>query len=214
MDVTVAAVMGFVLLAAVNPLPLCAEVTDNSWEILAGYRYIDVDYQYDHDTHPDDSYLPNSQLPGSAGTTEIGGSSWFFIGGRYQMLLGEKLSGSLNGGLLLGGDEDKQLNSNSLKGQDDLYVYSRSSYGTSMAVALDYQAGSRIRCGVEGQLTGMKMENGYHRWGSYDERSSEWSFFPSIGPRVALELNENFVVETSYHFGDHSQTAFSLSYIF
>ncbi len=205
----------FVLLAVVNPLSAEAGVIDKSWQILAGYRYIDVNYQYEHDTHPDDSYLPNSNRPGSAGTTEITGSSWFFIGGRFQTLLGEKLSGSLNAGLLLGGDEDKQKNSNSLNnGKDDLYVYSRSSYGTSMAVALNYQASSRIRCGVEGQVTAVKVENGYHRWGSYDERFSEWSFFPSIGPRVDFEINDKFALETSYHFGDNSQTAFALSYTF
>ena len=118
-------------------------------------------------------------------------------------------------GFIFGGDEEKLLNNNRVPDtQDELYIYSRSSFGALMTLAVNYQASARFKCGLEGQLTGTLVESGYHRWGSYDERSKDWEIFPSIGPKVGYEFVENFTIETAYHFGDHSDAALTLSYTF
>ena len=205
------------LLFFINPIQAQAEAKDPGWGIVTGYRYIDVDFQYSHDTHEDDSYLPDSQVPGSAGTTEIGGSNWFFLGGRYQMALGERWFGNVDAGMIFGGDEVKSKNSNDVNDaneDDNLFIYSRSSFGWLTAIALNYQATSRLSCGVEGQLTGAQVESGYHRWGSYDNRSDDWSISTSIGPKAGYEFAENFMLETSYHIGKNSDAALTLSYTF
>lgn len=202
------------LLFIISPIAANAESEYDSWAILAGYRYIDVDFQYTHDTHEDDTYLYNSQVAGSAGTTEINGSNWFFIGGRYQIPLSERVSSNVDAGMLFGGDEEKTKNKNDIIKEDNLMIYSRSSVGALMGVTVNYQATAKISCGIEGQVTGAFVESGYYRWGSYDERSKDWEIFPSIGPKASYKIDENFMLESSYHFAKNKQAALTLSYTF
>lgn len=191
-----------------------AEVGDGSWGILTGYKYIDLDFQYTHDTHQDDSYIPDGHTPGSAGTSELGGTSWFFLGGRFQVPLSHTLYSTVDAGMIFGGDEEKIKYVNDYPDRDDLNIYSRSSFGTVLAAALNYQATDRVSCGIEGQVTGVRIESGYHRWGTYDARTFEWSFMPSIGPKAGVKVADGFSLETAYYFGANQQGSLTLSYEF
>lgn len=54
------------------------------FRVLVGYQYIDLDVKFTHNTHPADFFLPNASVPGSAGTTKLGGANFLSVGIGYR----------------------------------------------------------------------------------------------------------------------------------
>src|SRR5437899_1833349 len=84
----------------IAPLPCSAQDEDaeNHFRAFLGYKSLKLDdHQFSHDTHSDDSFLPNSNLPGSAGTTDVGGRLHFAaFGCGYQFHLWDNFALTLD----------------------------------------------------------------------------------------------------------------------
>ena len=180
-----------------------------------GYRYIELDYEYRHDTHPDDSFLTNSDVPGSAGTTGFSEAHMFYLGGRYAVDLSKSFSVHVDGGFLLGGDTDRRKNANDTRSDEtSAYVYSSFGHGGQASVGLDYRITHKLSCGVEGQWTAVAVESGWDRWGAYDDVVDEYTTFASIGLKAGYHFNEFAALEAGYQFGEHPQAALSVTFSF
>jgi len=84
----------------------CAQAQESGFRVFVGSKPMKLnDRRFSHDTHPDDWFLTNAGVPGSAGTTEVGGMPYFAaFGFGYQV----HLSDSFFLGLNLGGLADRE----------------------------------------------------------------------------------------------------------
>lgn len=176
------------------------------WGLIAGYRYIDTNYTFKHDTHPDDSFLPDSNRAGSAGTTSLDSTHWGFIGGRFETNTSSMIVNFDVGGLI-GGSRDEQKNINDQRPDaNGAFVYSKADWGATVALGLSYEIGA-FRLGGEAQVTWINIESGWYRFGSDQRKDSEFHVMPTIGPKVGYRFNDRFVLEATVQFGDSTQAA-------
>ncbi len=166
-----------------------AEVEGGGFNFTASGELINLPaFTHAHLTHRGDSFLPNSQASGSAGTTSVGGSWEPFcaIGVEYQRpLIADKLQLSVAGSLMLSDERDQVQNKNdSRPASESAYVFSSAECGGNAQVGLLYNLAPSIGVGVVGQLTVISERYGWNRFGEDETSGRQFHPFMSVGPKV------------------------------
>jgi hypothetical protein len=199
-------------LAAVLPALLAQPVRAQSPEspqsgfrTFAGLKTLDIGEQrFRHDTHPDDSFLPDSDVPGSAGETNVGGTHFYAtFGGGYRARLSDLFSLTIDAGILLGvgNNRDRHQNDNDNRpAASGTFVYSEAGIGWCVSADLSCRAG-RYDFGIEAQLANVIVEHGWDRFGEHESRHRQTEHFLSAGPRIGRTLSESILVDGTVQFG-------------
>lgn len=187
--------------------------------ISLGWKSFDLKgTTFSHDTHPQDSSMPGSNIPGSAGSTSLEGTlanNFGAIGLKYQApitFISPNLTYNIGIGALAGGNRDRHKNDNdSRPGENASFVYSEAGpFGAYGELGLAYHV-KRFYIGVEGQVAGIPVDHGWDRWGSDESVKSEFRTIPSVGPKAGWQFSENFSSDLSVQFGNGMSFAFSIS---
>ena len=205
-------------------LPLSAIAENNmgdgdAFGCVIGYKALALPkVTFQHDTKlPDDYFLPRSNVPGSAGTTTIGGgiSSYFALGLRCQKPVANSFMLNADLGMLVGGQRDEHKNDNdSRPDANGSFVYSESRWGGFGELGLSYYIVNDFYIGVEAELVGIYQSNGWYRWGSDESEHSGIEWYPSIGPKIGLKTLENCRLEGSVQFGKVQAFSITLAVMF
>ncbi len=180
-----------------------AQAPEGGFRALLGYKSLNLDdHRFSHDTHPDDSFLPNSGVPGSAGTTDVGGMLHFAaLGVGHQARLSDSLSLTFDVGGLIGGDRDRHQNVNDTRPvANGAFVYSEARFGLFTAAGVSYYI-KQFYVGAEAQLAGVFIDSGWDRFGEDESERTEFDLLSSAGPKIGYSLTENFSVEGTVQFG-------------
>lgn len=184
------------LLAAIFIAAQCpAQAPDNGLELKFGYKSAVVEgTTFSHDTHPDDSFLPNSNVPGSAGTTSLDDGMLHFgtLGlGYHAPLMNERLSWNVDVGGMLGGDSDRRKNANDSRPDGNAaFVYSQARWGIYTEAGLAYHV-KRFYFGANAQLVGIFVSSGWDRFGRQESEHVNLKLTPSAGPKVGYYFDED-----------------------
>jgi hypothetical protein len=173
--------------------------------VLVGYKSVSVDeVTTAHNTHPDDMFLPNSWIPGSAGETSVGGRLHFAaLGMRYRIPVSKSFSVNLDAGGLIGGERDGHKNANDTRPDSNAaFVYSKARFGVFGALGVSYHIDEKWYIGAEGQITGIFMSSGWDRWATDTSTDTEFKIAPSVGPKIGIALGEKTDLELSILFGN------------
>lgn len=188
-------------------------VSAEDLKFMVGYRFINLDYTFNHDTHQDDSFLTGAIDSGSAGTTNLGNIHWAFLGGRYQTKKADLIL-NFDFGVLLGGERDRRKNVNDTRPDANAaFIYSEAHVGVLAAFGLSYDM-NPLTLGAEAQVTGVFIESGWDRWGSDDKQDSMFEVMPTIGPKIGYQLSENIGLEATIQFGKSTNGAANLIFGF
>jgi hypothetical protein len=180
-----------------------AQEAEEGFRAFLGYKSLKLDdHQFTHNTHPDDSFLPNSAVPGSAGSTDVGGTlSFAAFGMGYQFRLWDSFAISLDAGGLAGGKRDSRQNANDSRPPGSAsYIYTEARWGTFGAVGFVYYL-HRFYFGAEGQLAGVFVQSGWNRFGKDDAEHNTFDLLPSGGPKVGYSFTQDISVEGTVQFG-------------
>ncbi|MDF9833859.1 hypothetical protein M2103_002092 [Ereboglobus sp. PH5-5] len=169
--------------------PLRAQAPEGKFRAgLLGYRMISLkQHTFSHNTHPDDSFLPDAHVPGSAGTTDIGNKQHFMsITLGWQPRLSDCVSLNFDAGILLGDNRDRHQNANDdrLPG-NAAFVYSQARFGALAAAGMSYHF-KHFLLGVETQLASVLVEHGWDRYGSDKNQTSKVHHMLSAGPKAGI----------------------------
>jgi len=187
------------LLLSLNTDPTLAQANEFQWRTFLGYKSLTVDYDFIHDTHPDDFFLSNASVAGSAGTTEINGRKGYFsFGGGGTVSKGGN-SYSVDLGILIGKYRDIEQNINDVRPPHNAaFIYSEINWGLFVAAAADYKISKLFRVGALAQLGGVFIESGWDRYNSDQSVQTNLELVPTIGPRIGF-----YLVEATIQFGKH-----------
>lgn len=168
----------------------------------AGYRLLQIDYKFSHNTHPDDGFLPGSGVPGSAGTTELRTLHFTLVGGSYRVPMSEPWVLVMDAGILAGPNVDRHKNANDSRGDANAaFVESAAILGSFVDVGVAYRLG-RVQVGAQAQLNGVLIQSGWDRFGEFESDHNEFRAVPSIGPTIGIEISESLTLEASVQFGE------------
>ncbi len=205
-------------------LPLSAIAENNmgdgdTFGCVIGYKALSLPkVTFKHNTKlPDDYFLSRSDVPGSAGTTTIGGgiSSYFAVGLRYQVPIAKDFMLNADLGMLAGGQRDEHKNDNdSRPDANGSFVYSESRWGGFGELGLTYYIFKDFYVGAEAQIAGIYQSNGWSRFGSDESEQSSIEWYPSIGPKIGLKTLENCRLEGSVQFGKVQAFSITLAIMF
>lgn len=182
----------------------------NGFGLTAGYRAIQLGHTtYAHNTNPNDSFLPNANVPGSAGTTSLDGKtlSYGAIGFNYQHRLFSHLHGNIGIGGLFGGDarDDHQNANDPRPAANAAFIYSDASgYGGYAEAGLSYDVW-RFSLGVEGTVSAVGIDNGWDRYSSDQLERQKWYISPVIGPRVGFQFGDGISLQAGFGIGEHAR---------
>lgn len=208
--------------------------------LIAGYKYLHIDYYYNHETHPDDEGI---LLDEPAGTTFVDqGTSWAYFAVRYhnddQKINRKGRKGDedpfilfhIDAGLLLRGYKttdnyaDNKQNDNDPRPADEgSFIYSRIPFwGLTGSTGVAYKSVPWI-IGVESQMSAILIENGWDRFNTDEVSDREFAIIPTIGPKVGylyefgVEKNESrkaIGIEATVQFGENVNGSVAISYQF
>ena len=168
---------------------------------LVGYKHISLNEHFNHNTHPNDSFLPNANQSGSAGTTRIQGTSWLFLGARY-LREDENTALNIDLGGLLGRNKNKTKNANDSRPDSTAsFIYSKAEMGISGAVGYSWKKG-RFKWGAEAQLSAIYIESGWDRFDNQEKEKSKIKLVPTIGPKVGITLWDDNLWEFTVQGGE------------
>lgn len=162
--------------------------------VFPGYKSVRLlNPVFSHDTHPDDSFLPDAGVPGSAGTTDLGGLQHFCAAGvGYQPRLSDSVSFNIDAGFLLGGKRDRRKNANDTRpAGEESAVYSQARYGLFASAGASYYF-KRLWIGVEAQLASVFVESGWDRYDSDERQVRKARHRFSAGPKVGFLWKDGF----------------------
>ena len=170
------------------------------FRFFIGYKFLNLGkYSFSHDTHKDDWFLPNSDVPGSAGITELS-LRHFAIGSLgFQTPLSRSFSFASDLGILGGTPRDRHANINDERPPaNQAFVYSKISISMFITADLLYHI-KRFYIGAETQLAFISVESGWDRY-SHDQTQKRFNYFPlSLGPKVGFTIPGNnggrFIIE-------------------
>jgi hypothetical protein len=188
----------------------------DDFSALVGYKFISgLSYGYTHNTHPDDSFLPSANVPGSAGSTSLSTAHFGIAGVGYQPKLYGDLHLTLDVGLLFGGARDRHQNDNDLRPPAvGAFVYSQAGpLGAYFAPGLEYRWRS-LAVGAEAQVAGIPISSGWDRFGSDQEVKSEFRWVITGGPKLGVRLSESMRLEGSVQFGKSIGASVGFRYFF
>jgi len=176
---------------------------------VIGHRYYDFQYRFSHDTHPDDSFLPNSGVPGSAGATELKSLHMLVAGGGYERVIGRGFSWRLeSGGLFAVNSQRKQNENDPRPPSGGSFIYTNS-YGFFAATGPAYQT-KRVSISAAAEIARVTFSSGWERFGRNQKRRSEEETFMSAGPNLCFWFNESSGVEISVRGGKTAQVGAAL----
>lgn len=176
------------------------------FSLSLGYKLIDVGkLNYSHDTHPDDSSLPNAGVPGSAGDTSFNGVFHMAaVGVRYTQPITGQIHADFDTGMLFTYAFDKEKNANDSRPDSQAsFVYSQAYLGVYLAAGVSYQFG-RFSLGATAQVAAIEVDSGWDRMGKLQSQYSTTEFAFSIGPTVGFRLDERLSLEASMGIGDRA----------
>jgi len=189
---------------------------------LVGYTFIDIDdHTFHHDTHPDDAFLPRANQPGSAGTTILKSTNWALAGVGYQRQL-SRWSLTFDSGLLIGIDTDrrpghsdhrKKNENDSRPDEQGAFIYSKPTLGLRTAVGFTYDF-NKVSFGVAGQLSVVRIESGWDRFGEDAKQGSDTQTVPTIGPKIGVWFGPRTRIEGSVQIGRAVSFAVALRHAF
>ncbi|MEI6304520.1 MAG: hypothetical protein WCP09_00670 [Candidatus Taylorbacteria bacterium] len=192
-----------------------------SFGITAGIMAIQPSSKsYAHDTHPGDSFLPNSGQPGSAGETSIDSFQPFgSVGLRYAhpiSAISPKLLWKIEAGGLFGNAETRQKNANDPRADgSSAYVYSRAQFGFYGNVGLQYYIwNDSLYIGGDIGITGLFIDNGWERFGSKQSESTKTEAYFTAGPTIGYVFDKTILVEASAQFGGCTGIGVKLGILF
>lgn len=169
--------------------PLRAQAPEGKFRAgLIGYRMISLkQHAFAHNTHPDDSFLPNADVPGSAGTTDLGGRQHFMsITLGWQPHLSDFVSLNFDAGVLLGDNRDRHQNANDDRSPAGAaFIYSQARFGALAAAGMSYHF-KHFSLGVETQLASVLVEAGWDRFGSDQSQTTKVHHLLSVGPKAGI----------------------------
>lgn len=190
------------LLFVFGPASLAvAETSSSGFQLEVGYKRVVIDHGFAHDTHPDDSFLPGADTPGSAGTTRLGTADYVSFGFRYQQLFTKSLYLNVDLGGLFGQNRDERQNDNDSRPESSgSFVYSNSEWGAYSAFGLSYYLVENLYAGAECQIAGVLVSDGWDRWGKDERQDAEVIFLSSLGPKIGYVLNQSLGLEGTLQF--------------
>ncbi|MEO8637561.1 MAG: hypothetical protein ABI430_01520 [Candidatus Taylorbacteria bacterium] len=199
-------------------IPAFAQAPPSGFELLVGYRNVRVPgVKFEHDTHSDDGFLPDADVPGSAGTTgfDNGLMHYAVVGVGYHFPFNDSLDLTADFGGLFGGTRDDRQNVNDFRApQNGSFVYSEARYGLLTSLNLSYHI-KNLSLGVEGTLTGIFIDNGWDRFGKDESQHTNFRLEPTIGPTIGYLFYDYVRAEVTVQAGDGGIVgAFSLRFIF
>jgi hypothetical protein len=174
---------------------------------FTGYKSALVKQSFAHDTHPDDGFLPNADVPGSAGTTSLNRAQYLELGLRYEMPAAGRWSFDVNvAGLLAytsghgadasGWNLDDSQNANDSRSPDNAaFVYTNSPYGFDVALGATCGLSRVLYLGAVADLAGLVAENGWDRFSSFQVQSRKLMLVPAGGPRLGLRFTRDIGIE-------------------
>lgn len=197
-------------LVALAPPALAADDSsdiNSGLGLSLGYKSFNLkNTSFSHNTHPDDSFLPNANVPGSAGTTSIDGTSHYLaFGVAYQSFFSRekapKLTWNLGFDGLYGGRKDDRQNANDMRpAANGAFVYTDSNWGMCGTLGGAYHFG-KLYVGVDGQIAGIFVDSGWDRYNSYQSEHSKLRWYSSAGPKVGFQLWKGAQIEGGVQFG-------------
>jgi hypothetical protein len=184
-----------------------SESPESGFRLFSGLKTLNLgDQRFRHDTHPDDSFLPDSGVPGSAGETNARGTLFgTTLGGGYRQRLSDWFSLTLDMGVLLLENEtrDRHQNDNDPRpASSGSFVYSEAVAGFVWyaSTALSLHIG-KFQAGIEAQIAGgVRIEHGWDRFRSHQSQRSDYEYFRSAGPRIGWASTEFPLVEGTVQF--------------
>jgi hypothetical protein len=196
-----------------NDAPPRASAEPNGLGMLVGYKTVRVKQSFSHDTHPDDSFLPNATVPGSAGTTSLDRAQYISFGFRYAWPTSSRWSVNFgttglfaytsgNGADVSGMNIDDRQNVNdSRPAANAAFVYTDSNWGFDVALGIRYSASESLYLGAVADFTGVWVENGWDRFGNYQAQSRKFVSIPAGGPILGLRITRSTAIEGAVLFG-------------
>jgi hypothetical protein len=208
--------VGCVALAQETPATLNPDAgTPSGFGLLLGYKSVPLKQIFAHDTNPGDSFLPNANVPGSAGTTSLNRAQYIDFGLRYETPLADKSKWSLNldvAGLFAytsgnGADssgmnlDDRQNANDNRPAANAAFIYTDSNWGFDTTIGVDYSFSKHFYAGVAGDFTGVYVDNGWDRYSNFQSQSAKWVLIPTGGPKLGWRITERSAIEGTILFG-------------
>lgn len=221
-------VVPFVLCACLSARAACAQdataMLDMDWPsrapdsglaLVVGYKLIDIGRTViPHDTHPEETFLPDSGVPGSAGTTVLDGRLHCFAAGfRWNTPVLEHFSLHAEAGVLGTYERETSLSANDTR-PDPTQIYTEVTVGgyfsAGAALHLD-----RFSVGVTVEAAVVETENGWRQAGQGCEKDfSDMEWAVSVGPTVGVRLTEELSLETTVWIAERASGSVMLVWRF
>lgn len=188
---------------------------ENAWWSQVGYRYVSgIDYEYSHDTHPDDRWLPNGDVPGSAGTTHVSEAHVIEFGVGRDFALPKSFVAWASFDLGIGVNMDNHQNDNDYRDAAcGAFVFSWPLLLTDAGVGVGYDFGP-VMVGAEVRAGGLLILSGYDRYSALDPQSADWEWLVGGGPKVVVRLGEDIALEGRALFGNATSASIDIVYRF
>ena len=202
------------VLVTLKPAISHAQDVTSGVRVIVGYEYLGLHESYAHNTNPADNFLPNANVPGSAGTTTLNSGSFFKVGIGYEVGIAPATSISLDAGLLAGNSRSQQQNANdSRPAANAAFVYSDASLGFFVEAAVLRHV-NKFYWGLSAQLAGVSVDNGWNRFGSDQTQSKVIAMYPSVGPKIGYAFTDNVAAELTVQYGRNVTAAAGLAFKF
>ena len=188
----------FFYIALCNSSNISAQTLTKHYKLTGGFKTITLsNTEFAHDTHPDDPFLSNANVSGSAGTTDVNGRlGYISIGVGYTNNFSKSYSYNFDLGFLFGNKRDIQKNVNDTRPPDNAaFIYSEINWGIYSAFDVYYHV-EKFYAGVEVQLGGVFVESGWDRFNSDQSVQNKLTLVPTIGPKIGF-----YFIEASVQFG-------------
>jgi hypothetical protein len=181
--------------------------------VVVGYKSVKVKQSFSHNTNPEDSFLPNANVPGSAGTTRLNRAQFVDFGFRYELPADSRWSFHLdatglfafttgNGADASGMNLDDRQNANdSRPAALAAFVYTDANYGFDVALGVNYSLSKDLYLGASADFAGVFVESGWDRYSSYKVQSSKLVLIPAGGPTFGWRIAKDTAIEGSVLFG-------------
>jgi hypothetical protein len=208
------AVILAIAVAAVPGVGHADDAAAGQVRLKLGWTYLGLRESFPHATHPDDAFLPNASVPGSAGTTALDHGNFFQLGVGYEWQVFPRWMATIDIGGLFGDARDERQNANDPRpAAQGAFIYSKARYGVFVQPQLLYKiAGTNFSVGVSARLDGVYVDQGWARFSSDQTESAAWKVFPRAGPAVRFDLSTASAIEASAQYGSGGAAA-SVSWI-
>lgn len=175
--------------------------------VLIGYKRVPVRQSFSHDTNSGDSFLPNANAPGSAGTTSLNRAQYVDAGFRYEAPANGNWSFNVdvtglfaytkgNGADASGWNLDDHENANdSRPAANAAFVYTDSNLGFDVALGISYGLSKVFYVGAVADLAGVVVDNGWDRFSKLQVQSKKLFLVPAGGLKLGLRFSKNIAIE-------------------